>query len=192
MHMRDAAEQLFAPHPIKQTTEYRAARDRILATSEHDFTPDLLVKMFNDLDTVVFHGDLRYRVCLRWTDMRTLGMRGDGGCTLAPSNYNIGRIDIFLSADIDWSAYPDDLPLGVLLHEMLHAYFMVWCRNATIEMDPEPGQLPTHGRIFMAAARRIERRMCVDLTSTPEQLPRRMRHAEAMSRPPMQMPKRIS
>ena len=112
--------------------------------------------------------------------MRTMGMPGQMGFTASPISplaYNNGRISIFLSSDTNWSAYPEDYALGVLLHEMLHAYFMVWCRDNTLEMIWEPGQHPGHGQIFMAAARKIGKKMAVDLTDTTAQLVEAMQHS---------------
>lgn len=61
-----------APHPIERTAEYRDAWRRIKQLRSrgltwHDY--ELVTKMFNDLDTAIFRGDLRYRVYLIWEDM---------------------------------------------------------------------------------------------------------------------------
>ena len=169
IHMQAAAKQLFSNHPIKQTQEWRDAWRRILGHIEMPLTWDLLVKMFNDLDIILFHGDLRRRVCLKWVDMRLCGMPRQLGYTHCPMNWNTHRITIMMSSDTEWRQFPPEYALGVLLHEMLHAYFAVWCGHDTIEIAWEPDQHPGHGIIFMAAARRMERLVAVDMTSHPQE-----------------------
>lgn len=156
--MEDAADQLFAPHPIERTDAYEDAWDRVDETWDDNISWDLTVKMFNDLDTIVFHGDLRNRVRVQWIDLRTIGEHGLA-FTQPPANYNVGRITINMSSDTNWTELPEGLMLGVPLHEMLHAYFMVWCRDDTTEAYYERGQNPEHGEIYMRCARRIERKV---------------------------------
>ena len=54
------------------------------------------------------------------------------------------------------------------MHEMLHVYFTVWCRDDTHEARFEPDQDEGHGVIYITAARRIERKVAAGLTSHRE------------------------
>lgn len=74
-----------------------------------------------------------------------------------------------MSTDIKWQQFPRHYALGVLLHEMLHAYFMIWCRQGDDELPLEPGLSSHHGVMFTEAARRIEKYTSMDLTSDPAQ-----------------------
>ncbi|KAK5114071.1 hypothetical protein LTR85_010377 [Meristemomyces frigidus] len=165
--MQYALEQLIRRLDSPPTAEQEAAAARIRTTEGSNITWQLLVKMFNDLDALVFGGDLYHRVYLCWVDMRlNVGGHGELGITQYPGDYNRTRIRICMSTDIDWHLFPRNYALGVLLHEMLHAYFNVWCRDDIY--DPvEPGQNPDHGPMYTKAAKRIEKYTSMDLTSDP-------------------------
>ena len=92
------------------------------------------------------------------------------GFTACPEDWRNERIQLAMSSDTEWRQFPPGYAFGVLLHEMLHAYFAVWCRNDSEEAMWEPGQHLGHGVIFMAAARKIERRWASDMTSHPSSL----------------------
>ena len=166
--MPQAFQQLFSPHPIKKTQAYEDSWRRIVDVAPSRLTWDLLVKMFYDLDVIMFHGDLCRRVLFKWVEMRLLGDPGQLGLTQGPKDWRNERIKLMLASDLDWTQYPPGYALGVLLHEMLHAYFMVWCRHDTLETTFAPDNDGTHGVIFTEAAKRIEKKMLADLTSDPE------------------------
>lgn len=143
-----------APHPIERTAEYRDAWRRIKqlrsrSLTWHDY--ELVTKMFNDLDTAIFHGDLRYRVYLIWEDMQRSGNGTLNGYCRSPLWGTGERIGICMATRGVF---------GTLLHEMLHAYLKVWSRGGT-DQEPsiEPERGPGHGQTFMTCARYLERRL---------------------------------
>ena len=159
--------------PVADTPETRVAAERIGAFLSRN-TPimwDLCIKIFCDYDTVLFHGDLRRRVCLRWrpysgiSGLVAAGMELNAIGLTQPRNINedhIPRITTTLRADLDWNALPRLAALGVLVHEMLHAYFLVNCGYpGCFEMQSDD---PSHGPIWTAAANYLERKTGLSLT----------------------------
>lgn len=137
---------------------YRAALNRIQeAVNTQVPSYDLIIKMFNDLDTVVFHRDLGRRVLVKWAPIHQnspwhpIGYTAEHG-QACPSP----RLTIFLANDYGWIGARWQNCIGVLLHEMLHAYFMIWCLQGRLEPTWEAGKDAGHGPYPMAAARRIE------------------------------------
>lgn len=108
-----------------------------------------------------------HRISVHWTDMRLAfpGRRGTLlGVTCAPRDYSCQRIMVKLASNLDWLRSPRGQFIGVLLHEMLHAYFMVWCRGCQ-GLEPDDGG--GHGPTFWRACRRIEAGMDMDLFLGP-------------------------
>ncbi|KAK5137578.1 hypothetical protein LTR08_007873 [Meristemomyces frigidus] len=179
-----ALQQLLSRLDAKPSKSQEAAATRIRATEGKPITWELLVKMFNDLDTLVFSGDLYHRVCFRWVDMRFTAEEYSGQLGFAqtpgPGRWNTERIRICMSSDLNWRQWPRFYALGVLLHEMLHAYFMVWCGDN----DIGSAEGHHHGPMFTRAAKRIEKYTGMDLTSNPDKWMDQMGMIRSMLRSP--------
>ena len=144
--------------------------------------PDLQVKMFNDLDKVLFHGDLKRRVILRWADTGECFERvgpgygpgeGPGAMTIEAGTDGQPRIHIRMNAIAAQLPYPHGPPMadrnafyiGVVVHEMVHAWFFVHCGlrgpGSPGFVDPAlgPGQDPHHGYYFYDPAKCVIERM---------------------------------
>ena len=121
--LKDAARRLFQRHRTEKhnRTGKEDAWDRIQDAFDESPSWDLYVKMFNDLDTVVFHGNLRHRVHFRWEEVRRNTRNNALAFTETPEQVNGTRIAIVMSSDTDWSHHALEDGMGVLLHEMLHA-----------------------------------------------------------------------
>ncbi|OQO09053.1 hypothetical protein B0A48_05944 [Cryoendolithus antarcticus] len=127
-------------------------------------TWDLPAKMFNDLDLMIFHGQLRGRFVLRW-EATTIADPGLLGNTLKiPSEgpSRPGHVRIALRYTMDWSCYPRPLMIGVLVHEMLHAYFIIMCGTGTEESTLRD---TAHGDYWMSAAVVIGQKTKLDLSA---------------------------
>lgn len=122
-------------------------------------TWDLIIKVFDDLDACYFNGDLRRRVHVRWKPFRGKEQVAMG--MTEPVNLYHNRVTIYLRTNYKWEALPKTTALGTLVHEMLHAYFLIHCGDTK-----ESGCVdPVHGPIFTAAARMLERLTSLDLTT---------------------------
>ena len=53
--MPDAANQLFAPHPIERTDAYEDAWDRVDEILDENISWDLIIKMFNVRSLLIIH-----------------------------------------------------------------------------------------------------------------------------------------
>ncbi|KAL2349791.1 hypothetical protein BJ546DRAFT_1015605 [Cryomyces antarcticus] len=103
--------------------------------------PDVFIKAFNDLDLLIYRGQLHGRVYLEWT--RAGEMHGVRGQTVLP-HHRHERIVIQLdprSLQEDWK-----LAWAILIHEMLHAYLFVTC-GSDYEPCPVTGDR-YHGPMF--------------------------------------------
>lgn len=149
------------------------ARIKEVISSDKPIMWDLVIKMFDDLDLVYFHGHLGYRVLLQWVGF------GESAAIVAadPSLSNIGltvppytypndhpRVRIYMRCDFKWDALPRLFPLGCLMHEMLHAWFIVRCgAYGARECEAED---PSHGPLFVEAAKWLEDQSGFDLLSS--------------------------
>lgn len=152
-----------------------ATRIRAFLHSNAPVTWDLCIKIFNDYDIVLFHRTLQRRVYLRWLPYSEIpalvAMRGElscigltqpqdtGGMMMmmmmhAGGNNLLPRIVITLRADLNWSALPRLAPLGTLVHEMLHAYFLVKC--GFVGAQEFLAEDAYHGPVWTAAGRFLE------------------------------------
>ena len=156
--MQAAYERLARSHLSRHTSGYAAAQHRFDSMYEREnLTWDLLVKCFNDLDTLVFQSDFRNRIVLKWVDIRTTDNEGAFAYTEPPANESTGRVSIRMGSNINRAALEPDYALGVLLHEMIHAYFFIWSRDAAIEQSWDPRADPWHGLTFLKAAGKVGR-----------------------------------
>ena len=102
-----------------------------------DFSPDLAIKMFADLDLIFFCGRLQDHVivqCVKASDCTNMAAsRGGQMAATIPLPDKRGKCLIRLNADLLLlqQDYEDDDPLrlilATLLHEMCHAYRLVRC-----------------------------------------------------------------
>ncbi|OQO07518.1 hypothetical protein B0A48_07215 [Cryoendolithus antarcticus] len=112
--------------------------------------------MFHDLDAALFNGQLRGRVILNWEAVNIYQNRKLGYTEhVLAAGDDPEHIKIALRYNMDWSCYPRHLMIGVLVHEMLHAYFMIYC--GTCE-EPLTLRDAGHGEYWMCAAFIIEQR----------------------------------
>ena len=114
---------------------------------------DLIAKIFNKIDILIFHGQLRNRVRLRWGDMPGSDER-IAAFTLKDDAHPEIRIEIVLNCKKDYTVRPRNVVMGILVHKMLHAYFLVRCGIAT---EPPIGpDIRGHGMVWKRAAYDIE------------------------------------
>ncbi|EMC91059.1 hypothetical protein BAUCODRAFT_313650 [Baudoinia panamericana UAMH 10762] len=156
-----------------------AAAARINSTKGTRITWDLMVKIFNDLDTCVYGGDLHHRVRLDACPLPSSALGVTRNCGIP----GIKRIHMSITTNTDWSdvtQHPHAQILGVLIHEMLHAYYFVWCGN-----QADVGDTTGHGRYFHTAAAEIEK--LLNITIRPETALLQVRQSLGMW-PPCQGP----
>lgn len=168
--MPQALDRLLQDHntTVEEAAEWAASHRRIIAfrDSGKPVMWDLVVKIFDDFDTVYFHDDLRRRVLRKWkqfgpwVEIRKVRYHEVAlAATCAPgepTNTN-SRVLIAMRSDCEWGRPDTDL-LGCLLHEMLHAFFIIHC-GGQAAMEDNHG----HGRIFVTAAKSIVVRCGLDL-----------------------------
>lgn len=121
--------------------------------------------MFNDIDTAIFHGDLKSRVYLQWINMYDIGKGHEASAFTYHDavGWNTTRIMICMGTEL-LGTVPKDQIMAVLVHEMLHAYLMVWCRDSEGGERTDPRRGAGHGPTFMECARWIEDKLDLDLT----------------------------
>ncbi|EME80385.1 uncharacterized protein MYCFIDRAFT_78127 [Pseudocercospora fijiensis CIRAD86] len=144
----------------KSNNRWKALRE---AMKCEKLTWDLIIKMFDDIDACFFNGDLRRRVYLRWRPFDGEEEIAIGVTMSACAWENRKRVSISLRTNHKWEAVPKTSVLGTLVHEMVHAYFLIHCGElGSLEfgcMDP------SHGTVFTAAANMLERLTSLDLTT---------------------------
>ncbi|KAK5112934.1 hypothetical protein LTR62_003756 [Meristemomyces frigidus] len=151
-----------------------AARQRLVDAhrSPHGTrTPGLLIKMINDLDTLLFGDVLRNRILVHWVNMAVYIRKLQAhrkpkeqplptvlATTVVPPKRFAGSIRpaIYLSAEIMCYASESKVqPLAVLIHEMLHAYLYIMAGmkvEASCDSDDDLGvALTQHDSMFEAS-----------------------------------------
>lgn len=152
--------------------DVQAALDRIkeYTAEDRDIMWDIIIKTFDDFDRAYFQGILRRCVLLQWKPFR----EEPGIFAVDPSLKNLGltlqpntppnkhsRVRIYMRTDFKWDKLPKFYMLGCLLHEMLHAYFIVKCGGeGAREIGAED---PGHEPLFVRAAKWLEGRSGLDL-----------------------------
>lgn len=115
------------------------------------WSPDIVFKVFNDLDIMFFNGVLYHRIYLRWVEHTP---RGEIAETRGPIPFVRPRTRMTLYWDSIRGAHATlSTLLGHLLHEMLHAYLMILTRGD----DEEGGRHEYHGSCFRKCADAIAR-----------------------------------
>ncbi|KAF2239848.1 hypothetical protein EV356DRAFT_527710 [Viridothelium virens] len=113
--------------------------------------PDIIFRVFNDLDIMFFEGVLYHRVYLRWEEQSP---SGDIAETKGPLPVVRPRIRMKLYWNSIRRKHTTLLTLlGHLIHEMLHAYLMI----RTGGSDEEGGHREYHGPCFRRCAHAIAR-----------------------------------
>ncbi|KAK4553281.1 hypothetical protein LTR86_009581 [Recurvomyces mirabilis] len=157
----EALERLLAPSARKHGFNDTLNRIRQAMRMPHA-SGSLLIKIFNDLDTVIFHNKLRRRIFLSW---RHLTQEDPelicNPCAVLwgqtnPANFRgQPRIAIELNTQAPWHATTRKDSVGVLVHEMLHAWFMVHC-GIPDDVVVAKGMDVHHGYYFHSARVYIE------------------------------------
>ena len=144
------------------TQRQQEARQRLLQAYDlprERMTQDLFIKIFNDLDILLFHGLLQKRVRVRWDNFTNeqLGLPLDnkgpvGAYTLGPQwlKQHVERTEIVLNAVRGLQAYNREIVWGGLIHEMLHAYLHITAAGFILESHI-PRYFPgdeVHGPMF--------------------------------------------
>ena len=122
-------------------------------------TPDLFIKIFNDLDLVLFHGLLRDRVLLRWDNVDLSlfpKVVAEGGVVAGYTSeplwltQHIERTLIVLNISV-FKHYNREATWGTLIHEMLHAYLYISTACPANEQKcakTRHASDPSHGPLF--------------------------------------------
>ncbi|KAF2239847.1 hypothetical protein EV356DRAFT_495649 [Viridothelium virens] len=119
-----------------------------------DWYPDIVFKVFNDLDICFFNMELCRRVYLRWQPHAT--RPGNLAVTEQPSR-SCSRVRITLYyEDLCRGRPPLFFILGSLIHEMLHAYLIVMTSGNDHEYNMR-GQPCYHGPSFVKCAKILNR-----------------------------------
>lgn len=171
LDMRQAHNRLFE-HSFSDEASpgWQAALQRYKQVMSGPYgSTDLPIKMFNDLDTLIFHGDLKHRVNMKWEACDKVGISQSFGGTLLgltipPTTWSVPRIRIRINIDVDWRQLPRKMLIGTVVHEMLHAYYYVHCGVAGYQdVVTERGMDISHGVFFYSAGKRIEQRWGLEL-----------------------------
>ncbi|KAK3654177.1 hypothetical protein LTR56_004232 [Elasticomyces elasticus] len=165
------------PSPISRDKALRLLNEGLRMTNEHTQAVerlntflyqmgypgiDLPIKVFNDLDFLFFQGSLKNRVTLVWSKYSVSRTREPFGSAYgltwpAGSNGN-ARVNIRLNSTCDWG----DLGgmrecIFTLLHEMIHAWYMVQCGRHDEGPDPSTeittGLLDKHHGYYFHSAK---------------------------------------
>ncbi|KAK5107952.1 hypothetical protein LTR62_000497 [Meristemomyces frigidus] len=167
IHPREALAKFFESPEADQKS--REAEERLQrALSQPDARFDLLIKIFNDLDTVIFQNQLRRRVLLQWSqhDLVPSDPRNRGnpdGFVLAqthePGWAGQARIAIIMNLQAPWQELRRQRMVGSLVHEMVHAWYKVHCVPFTDTVtEPHRRMGIGHGYYFWMIGRWIERK----------------------------------
>jgi hypothetical protein len=114
-----------------------------------DTTPDLYIKIFNDLDTLLFSGKLRRRVLISWTNLSYDNIISKSGQlkeeTLGLTSYQANdRVHVKFHKGL-FVEESKRTCWGVLLHECIHSYIGVMARE----------RVQRHGQRFRKVAEAI-------------------------------------
>lgn len=142
------------------TQRLRDARYRLWEAynlPQERITADLFIKIFNDLDKVLFNGVLRNRVRVSWEYISNrapdVPPMGKGLAFCRPAQWltqHIERNSIIIDAAWQPQLCNREISWGVLIHEMLHAYLII--TTAGFFSDDRPPRIcpgdTTHGPLF--------------------------------------------
>lgn len=145
------------------------AKDKAIELKDDDFKYSVQAKsiqefphaIFNEIDALCFAGVLRGNVHLKWGTKMPPGVFGR---TKRPPQ-NGGRIEIYLSDSLCDNGNPEDI-LGVLLHQMTHA-FLLQCCEPKAEKDPGYKHPLSHDPTLSAVACAVQQAVKMDPGSYP-------------------------
>jgi len=147
--LTEACDRLLcSPAQSITADKYAKAFTRVQTLAVAPQTWDLAVKAFDDFDTLLFLGELRNRVticCKPFTEKE--GGTTYGGC-YKQGYLGDSRVTILLNTRRDYTLLQRNFLYGVLVHEMLHAWFFISCG----------GQNAGHGTRWRRAAQALEER----------------------------------
>jgi hypothetical protein len=166
-----ATAELIRHNDLKRQVPHKeqAAIDRLLSLIKNvesgcEWGSDIPIKLFADLDLVLFGGKLRGNVCVKWMTCdsapryRSLRVEDVFGLTTHPRISEKGQCYISLNAD---TLLNDGTSLAVfqailctLLHEMCHAYDHVRCPRHWLCL----GRGDAHGETFCTRISAVHRR----------------------------------
>lgn len=134
--------------------------DAILDAEQYGYGPDIIVKVFADLDLVFFDGRLRGNVCVEWVSDKYFQKwrvpPGAWGFTVRPQLGESGQCRVKLNAKTILLNLSTDTPFktmfGTMLHEMCHAYEHIRC----FPEDCDPGD--GHDKHFRTKIHAVHRR----------------------------------
>jgi len=152
-----AALALLSPPSYTGSAEYAEAWTNIQAAATLPKTWDLILKIFNDFDKFLFHGELRSRFRVRFEDFPVHPgyLTPPFAVTKTYPDNPPKRIEIIFDRRTDWSHRSRNAVQGTLSHKMLHAYFYIRCRT-TDEISCGMGQGHCRGYWWTLAAMGIE------------------------------------
>jgi hypothetical protein len=105
--MQGAHDNLSPTQTQNKSVQSMEAGSRIRrARREHELSWALLLHLFDDLDSFIFHGDLHRRVTLQFA--ANLGRNPEcclWGYTQAPRNWGKEKVTIVIYLDLDWFKY---------------------------------------------------------------------------------------
>ncbi|KAI5367516.1 hypothetical protein Slin15195_G026460 [Septoria linicola] len=156
----DYATAWLYQHLSKSALEVADAIDGCRHFDNDFISPDYAYMFFDTLNTTIFANKLRNVVYLRWRSMPS----SLPGVTSAPKVIaDVPRICIELNRTPfeDDEAEVDDL-LGVMIHQMIHAFFLVCCGAQTSDATPDGRMLDgVHFGVILMTIRDLTRN-CID------------------------------
>ena len=141
--------------------EWEGARNRLREFLDREgngeswtWHPDIIFKIFNDLDICFFNMELCRRVHLRWTSRPT---RPDALAVTEPPSRSCRRVQITLYYELICESDPPlYLVVGCLVHEMLHAYLLIMTLGNDHEYNIN-GKPSYHGPSFVRCAKVLDK-----------------------------------
>ena len=135
---------------MQRLREIRQGLKEAYKLPEESVTPSLFIKVFNDLDQVLFHGTLRKRVHVCWDNIdladcdlprvavETRDLVISGICSRPPwLEQHVERTRIVLNArEYAVRKYGRERWWATLVHEMLHAYLDIEIGGGSVDEKP--------------------------------------------------------
>ncbi|MCJ1389360.1 hypothetical protein MMC18_002216 [Xylographa bjoerkii] len=176
MDIRQAVADFVARLKIQPSESQLAAIERLrFEWNKETWTPDLAMKSFADLDRAYFFGQMLGRVRLRWKGSTKALRKELGptyvntyGFTMWESRTTIPCARIILNAEMIFLRPIITLSrkretFATLLHEMVHAFLIVYCGQNHDKEEDRRGLDGGHGRSFQKCAKALTERTKKDL-----------------------------
>ena len=117
--------------------------------------PDIIFKIFNDLDLLLFRGKLRGNVYLRWDNTSGPESKTLGSTLYSKITNNRCRITMGFANATKATVGLRDV-LSTLIHEMVHAYLMILTRD---DEGPSDKATDGHGNSFIKCSKAVMKRL---------------------------------